>query len=149
MNCNVETMAEPARIYISYSSDDLPFVRAVADELRTHGVDAWFDESHIASGDHWQHAQEDALRSANVVAIFIGKKTQTPWMNFEIGAAVGGEKRVVPIYLSRPKRGYRPCLRSSWRSTLTHSSQRRSPIRSPKWLATQPSLCTPPAARTG
>ncbi len=110
MNCNVETMAEPARIYISYSGDDLPFVRAVADELRTHGVDAWFDESHIASGDHWQHAQADALRSANVVAIFIGKKTQTPWMNFEIGAAVGGEKRVVPIYLESTQEGLPPLL---------------------------------------
>jgi len=110
MNCNDVTMAEPARIYLSYSSDDRPFVRAVADELRMHGVDAWFDESDIASGDHWQHAQADALRSAKVVAIFIGKRTQTPWMNFEIGAAVGGEKRVVPIYLESTQEGLPPVL---------------------------------------
>jgi hypothetical protein len=103
-------MAEPPYVFISYSNDQWPFVRAVADELRLHGVQLWIDRERLAAGTRWADAKADALVSAEIVLVFVGDSTDSPWMNFEIGAAVGRDKAVVPVYLTADGRRGAPSL---------------------------------------
>lgn len=102
----------PHKIFISYSHDEVPFVSAVADELRLQGVESWFDETQLLAGTSWRERMANALASSKVVVVFLGARTQSPWMNFEIGAAVGGEKPVVPVYLTEAARRGAPSLLS-------------------------------------
>ncbi len=101
-------MADTAHdIFLSYDRGESPFVRAVADELRLQGVDSWFHDGRLLAGSSWLEETADALASSKVVVVFIGATRESPWVNFEIGAAVGREKRVLPVFLTEDaaKRG--------------------------------------------
>ena len=53
------------------------------------------------TGSSWRDTIDDALQSANVVIVFVTTKTlASSHVNFEIGAAFGREKRVVPVFLT-------------------------------------------------
>jgi hypothetical protein len=56
--------SDNANIFLSYSGDELPFVRAVADEMRIHGVETWFDQTEIAPGAEWRETHANALASS-------------------------------------------------------------------------------------
>lgn len=100
----------PHKIFFSYSQAEAPFASAVADELRHQGVDAWTAETHVLPGSEWVQAIDGALRSSEYVVVFVGANAKSPRINFEIGAAVGGDKSVVPIYLSEAARRDAPGL---------------------------------------
>lgn len=103
-------MTESPYVFISYSHDDWPFVRAVLDELRLLGLDMWIDRERLATGLPWADATAEALVSAGIVLMFVGASTDSPWMNFEVGVAVGREKRLVPVYLAEGSRRSAPSL---------------------------------------
>ena len=96
------------RIFLSYAQDRGPFVRAVASELRSKGVDPGFDRAELQSGVAWQESLAAALASSELVVVFLDDAVESPWLNFEIGAAVGGSKPVVPVYLSQSGRDRAP-----------------------------------------
>ena len=95
-------MAELAPdIFLSHTLDDTPFVRAVADELSRQGVAARDTaDARMGAGTSWVDPVAEALAASDVVVVFVGPVTESPWQNFEIGAAVGADKRVVPVYLT-------------------------------------------------
>lgn len=88
------------RIFLSYTHDEDPFVRSVAAALRKRGVDLLetreFEPRELSS-----EQLQEALRSSSVLVAFIGRVVDSPWVNFEIGAAVGQSKTVLPVFLSR------------------------------------------------
>ena len=78
-----------------------PSVRAVADELSRQGVAARDTaDARMGAGTSWVDPVAEALVASDVVVVFVGPVTESPWQNFEIGAAVGADKRVVPVYLT-------------------------------------------------
>src|SRR5690349_12319222 len=85
-------------VFISYNQRDKGWASKFAEELKAQGVHAWFDEAEIAIGDRYGDAVADALRAAKVVAVVIGPNyAASPSSAFELGAAVGGNKRIIPI----------------------------------------------------
>ena len=90
-------MTQP-KVFISYSySDDREWVRQFAEALRRQDVDVWFDQD-ILAGEQWGDALEAGLRESDaVVAVLSSPKALTPTVNFEIGVALGGKKRLIPI----------------------------------------------------
>jgi hypothetical protein len=44
----------------------MPYVRAVVDELRQRGVDAWVDYDRLEPGSAWRETMEDALNAASL-----------------------------------------------------------------------------------
>jgi hypothetical protein len=83
----------------------------VAHELSRRGVEAWLDESEVAAGEAMRDRLEDALRSAGVLVAFVTDTAlASPELNFEIGAAVGAEKRVIPVFLSNDVRKDAPSI---------------------------------------
>jgi len=101
-------------VFLSYTRDEVPFVRAVANELQQRGVDVSFDETRLEPGGSWRDTIDDALQSAKVVIVFVTSKTlASSFVNFEIGAAFGREKRIVPVFLTEGGRRDAPRLLST------------------------------------
>lgn len=98
------------RIFLSYAHDDVPFVEAVAAALRALGVDAWFDTQSFQPGDEFSTRLLDSLRSSSLLVVFIGKSVGSPWLNFEVGAALGQSKAVLPVFLSHSGRDSAPAV---------------------------------------
>lgn len=86
-------------IFFSYTADEGPFVRSVAAELRRRGVDL-SESSEAEGGSGWSEQLQDAMQAASVVVVFLGRTVDSPWINFEIGAAIGQSKHVLPVFLS-------------------------------------------------
>ncbi len=93
-------MSKP-KIFISYSHGggvDTDWVRAFAKSLTAQGAQVWLDEWEVQAGEPLSDAIEQALRESEVVAFVLTPQTvQRPNLLFELGAAVGMGKRVVPI----------------------------------------------------
>ena len=86
-------------IFLSYTADEGPFVRSVAAELRRRGIDL-SEGSDADVGSRWSEQLQDTMRSASIVVVFLGRAIDSPWINFEIGAAIGQSKIVLPVFLS-------------------------------------------------
>jgi TIR domain len=86
------------KVFISYAHRDALWASKFADELEAHGVHAWFAEREIALGDRVSDKVEQAFREAPVVAFLLSPDYVTsPSSAFELGAAVGGNKKIIPI----------------------------------------------------
>jgi hypothetical protein len=92
--------------FVSYAHDSAPvdrFMTLVMDRMRLDGVDPatpWPRTPGFAG----RQMTADALAASDAVVVFVGGATDSPWANFEIGVAVGGEKTVVPVYLTKEAR---------------------------------------------
>lgn len=98
-------------IFISYSQSDKAWASKFANELEANGVHAWFDEAEIAIGDRWADKLEEALRESPVIAVLISPEyLASPSSVFELGAAVGGNKKIIPIVTQRIENPSLPSL---------------------------------------
>jgi hypothetical protein len=86
-------------VFISYARDDRPFVQEVAAGLRARGIEANVERDSVHSGERMADELKAGLESSNVVVVFFGNSVPSPWMNFEIGAAIGSSKQLVPVLL--------------------------------------------------
>jgi hypothetical protein len=90
-------MTKP-RVFISYSSRDGDWAQAFAQSLKDFGVEVWIDRWQIAPGQTWPAAFEKAFRESDVIAVVVNSaEAFRPDLWFEVGAAVGMGKRLVPI----------------------------------------------------
>lgn len=96
------------RIFLSHTQGETPFVRAVAEALSARGVDTGTDRGSIEAGTDWEENLSQGLASSSAVVVFLGDSTNSAWMNFEIGAAVGTSKPVVPVFLTHAARESAP-----------------------------------------
>jgi nucleoside 2-deoxyribosyltransferase len=90
-------VSEP-KVFISYSQDDVEWVKEFAEALRDHGVDVWFDVWQLHAGDSFAQALETGLRSSDaIVAVLSAANARHPNTLFELGVALGTGKRLIPI----------------------------------------------------
>lgn len=86
------------KVFISYSRTDAEWARSFAQALKDRGVSVWFDQFEIHAGDSLRDALETALRDSDVLVTVIGPQYPAkPALFFELGAAIGMRKKVVPI----------------------------------------------------
>src|SRR5882757_6208588 len=93
-------MAEPQKydVFISSTAKDGPWASEFVDALRTEGVRAWLDREEVALGDRSSDKVEEALRDSRVVVfLFTPDYVSSPRTLFELGAAVGDNKKIIPI----------------------------------------------------
>ena len=92
------TAIDKPRVFISHSTVDADWARSFAQALKQRGVAVWFDEFDVHPGDSLREALECGLRDSDVfVALFDPEYTAKPTLYFELGAAIGMGKKVVPI----------------------------------------------------
>src|SRR2546421_12592768 len=97
-------MPDAPNLFLSYARAEAQFVRAVASELERRGLHVGLD-ANLQPGDGWDDAVRGFLESANLVIVFLSSAAiDSPWVNFEIGAAVGREKTVLPVFLTEKGR---------------------------------------------
>jgi hypothetical protein len=88
------------RVFLSYSSQDREWVSQFVSALRDAGISAWFDVSDIPVGERWDLQVQRALRESTTLIVVLSQRSvKSPWIFFELGAAVAGDKRVIPILI--------------------------------------------------
>jgi predicted nucleotide-binding protein len=86
------------KVFISYSNKDISWVRQFVDALQDLAVDVWFAERQVPAGRPLQAEVEKALRESDaIVTLLTPDSAQSPNLFFELGAAVGLGKNIVPI----------------------------------------------------
>lgn len=86
------------RVFITYSHDDKQWVRRFADALKKLHVSVWFDEWEVEPGDSLPASMEKGLRESDaIVAVLSPEYFRRPYVFFELGAALGMRKRLIPI----------------------------------------------------
>src|SRR4051812_25190644 len=89
---------EKRQVFISHSARDAEWARSFAKALKERGVTVWFDEFDVQPGASLRDALETGLRSSDVLVALYDPDTESrPNLFFELGAAIGMGKRIVPI----------------------------------------------------
>lgn len=85
-------------VFLSHTSHDKEWASEFASALRDEGVSAWFDATDLQLGERWQDVIQDALRESCILVVIISPKSlKSPWLFFELGAAVAGGKKIIPV----------------------------------------------------
>ena len=85
-------------VFLSYSSQDKPWVAEFVSTLKGAGVRPWFDVWELVPGEPWQEKLEEALRkSRTFVVVLSPHNAGSPWTFFELGAAIADDKRIIPV----------------------------------------------------
>ena len=87
-----------ASVFLSYSRDDLDRIGPLADALERAGHSIWWDR-HIAGGEEFAGAIEEALESADAVVVaWSATSVKSAWVRDEAGAG-RDSGRLVPVTL--------------------------------------------------
>jgi hypothetical protein len=93
-------MAEPMKVFVSYSRKDLSIADELLFELHCAGVDVWSDRE-LTFGQVWEEQVEAALAGANVFVLVVSPHYLTSnWSMVEMGAALARAREgaiVVPV----------------------------------------------------
>ena len=90
-------MSDP-KVFISYSHDDDEWVRRFAEALRKQSVDVWYDADRVKWGDPFPDAIEAGLRGSDAIVTILSRANAwQPSVLFDLGVALAGGKRLIPI----------------------------------------------------
>jgi ABC-type branched-subunit amino acid transport system substrate-binding protein len=115
--------SEKYDVFISYSAKDRPWASEFVNALKEEGIRAWFDEE-VSPGDKWLDKIEQALRESRAVVFLLTPESlSSPSASFEIGAALGANKKIIPINRGNVESRLLP---AAWRrfASLNESSPR-------------------------
>lgn len=84
--------------FISYSTTDEAFARAVHRDVCAQGLDAFMAAISLRPGDRWSERIQAALRDSSWV-VFLASRAAcaSPWVQQEVGGAVIAGKTIVPV----------------------------------------------------
>ena len=89
-------MSEP-KVFISYAHSDQEWARQFADALGQAGFKVGI-EFDLSRGDIGQDAMEESLRDSDFIVVLVRPDSlDRPKLYFEIGAALGMKKTIIPI----------------------------------------------------
>jgi TolB-like protein len=63
-------------VFLSYAREDTDAARRIADALRTHGVEVWFDQNELRGGDSWDQKIRRQIADCTLFIPIISKNTQ-------------------------------------------------------------------------
>ena len=70
-------MTEPSRaVFLSYASQDAEAAKRICEALRAAGIEVWFDQSELRSGDAWDRQIRQQIRDCALVIPIISADTQ-------------------------------------------------------------------------
>lgn len=92
-------------VFLSHNSNDKPFVRRLAIDLESHGVNCWIDEAEIKIGDSLVQKIREGIDSVDYVAVILSQDSiNSPWVQREIDVSINKEIlnkdiKVLPLLL--------------------------------------------------
>lgn len=91
-------MKQP-KIFISYGAPDRAWAVSLARALEAEGATVWLDVDAVPLGAPLREATEKGLRASDWIVILLSRESPPgPRTYFEMGAAVGLGKRMVPVF---------------------------------------------------
>ena len=86
------------KVFISYAHSDKNWAEKFAETMVKSGVNVWFDQFNVKAGEPISEAIEKGLRESDVVVLLISPENlNRPNLFFELGAALGMNKTIVPV----------------------------------------------------
>ena len=73
---SVESSAPHGAVFLSYAREDTDAARRIADALRSHGIEAWFDQAELRGGDAWDAKLRTQIRTCTLFLPVISATTQ-------------------------------------------------------------------------
>ncbi|BAY44464.1 GUN4 domain-containing protein [Scytonema sp. HK-05] len=84
LNTQKQPENEEFDVFLAHNSEDKPEVRALANQLKEHGIKLWLDEEQIPPGRSFQDEIQKAIPLVKSAAIFIGLKGLGKWQRMEV-----------------------------------------------------------------
>lgn len=69
--------ASPKTVFLSYAREDTAAAQRIAEALRSHGVEVWFDQNELRGGDAWDAKIRKQIRDCALFMPVISAHTQT------------------------------------------------------------------------
>jgi len=89
-------------VFLCHNSEDKPFIRDIARQLRAHNLNPWLDEEQLRGGDVWSEVVDEISKEIETVVVFVGGRLG-PWQKAEISGflhdCVDRGIRVIPVLL--------------------------------------------------
>ncbi len=95
------SQAKTSHTFLSYSRLDQAFAAQLARDLRSNGIDLWFDQLDIAPGQNWDEAIHEALNNASAILFLVSAHSvKSENVLNEITVALDAKKSVIPLMLA-------------------------------------------------
>ncbi len=92
-----------ADVFISHAAEDLPLAEFLHRHLTQEGLSVYLASVSMLPGERWMPHIMDNLRSSTWVLCLASRAAcASPWVMQEMGAAIAGNKRLVPIIWDQP-----------------------------------------------
>lgn len=109
----------PPLVFLSYASEDRDIAERVARDLIARGIDVWWDQWEIKSGDSLRRKIDEGLtRCTHFVVLLSSASATKPWVNEEIDAGLvrklDGAAKLVVLRLDLPVTALSPLLRTAY-----------------------------------
>jgi len=89
-------------VFLCHNSEDKPFIRDIARQLRAQNLTPWLDEEQLRGGDVWSEVVDEISKEIETVVVFVGGRLG-PWQKAEISGflhdCVDRGIRVIPVLL--------------------------------------------------
>ena len=63
-------------VFVSYAREDTDAARRIAEALRSHGVEVWFDQNELRGGDAWDGKIKKQIRECALFLAVVSAQTQ-------------------------------------------------------------------------
>jgi hypothetical protein len=93
---------EHPRAFVSHSTQDSTFVKKLAADLRSNGVEAWYSGWEIKAGDSIRSKIDEGLECEHFIIVLSKSSMTRPWVQTELDAATvrrieGKVKKIIPV----------------------------------------------------
>jgi formylglycine-generating enzyme required for sulfatase activity len=100
------------QVFISYSRKDLEFVQRLADDLKTAGLEVWYDLSGLDAGTRWGSEIQKAIKASQYFLVVISPNSIiSEWVENEFLYAKNQNLKIIPLL-------YKPCDLPMWSLNL-------------------------------
>lgn len=94
------TIGVSGNIFISYSRNDVEFVKTLAADLKSIGFNVWWDISKLQGGDNWVRSINSALEKSHYcIVVATPDSMKSLWVEREYTYAFNRNLKVIPILL--------------------------------------------------
>ncbi|MCL5028414.1 MAG: toll/interleukin-1 receptor domain-containing protein [Bacteroidetes bacterium] len=88
------------QIFICHSSIDKPFVRKLAQSLKTYNIEVWFDEWEIKVGESLREKIETGITKSSYLCVVLSKNSvKSKWVTRELNAAFAKEMETNKVFI--------------------------------------------------
>ncbi|ADL55250.1 toll/interleukin-1 receptor domain-containing protein [Gallionella capsiferriformans] len=92
-----------ADVFISHSQVDLPLAEFLHRHLTQEGLEVYLASVSMQPGERWMPHIMESLRSSTWVLCLASRTAcASPWVMQEMGAAIVGNKKLIPIIWDQP-----------------------------------------------